>query len=174
MRPLLQSTHQSSSSGGERSPSFPNTFFWGGYIPVILDAIVAMLRTVVRASMVQSPWPPKLPDPPWPPESPVPPWPPELPDPPWPPESPDPPWRLPQSLCQSPASRAPTPPPRCYYYGAGRAFREGEVLSRICLSCSLSNHSARPHLVSLIIDWAHLPHQLNQPPTPAITYHYPS
>ncbi len=29
-------------------------------------------------------------------------------------------------------------------------------VSRICLSCSLSNHSARPHLVSLIIDWAHL------------------
>ncbi len=29
-------------------------------------------------------------------------------------------------------------------------------LSRICLSCSLSYHSARPHLVSLIIDWAHL------------------
>ncbi len=53
-------------------------------------------------------------------------------------------------------SRAPTPPPRCYYYGASRAFREGEVMSQICLSCSLSNHSARPHLVSLIIDWAHL------------------
>ncbi len=29
-------------------------------------------------------------------------------------------------------------------------------MSRICLSCSLSNHSARPRLVSLIIDWAHL------------------
>ncbi len=29
-------------------------------------------------------------------------------------------------------------------------------MSQICLSCSLSNHSARPHLVSLIIDWAHL------------------
>ncbi len=54
------------------------------------------------------------------------------------------------------ASRASTPPPRCYYYGASRAFREGEVMSQICLSCSLSNHSARPHLVSLIIDWAHL------------------
>ncbi len=57
-----------------------------------------------------------------------------------PPESPDPPWNT----------------ARCYYYGASRAFREGEVMSRICLSCSLSNHSARPHLVSLIIDWAHL------------------
>ncbi len=29
------------------------------------------------------------------------------------------------------APRAPTPPPRCY--GAGRTFREGEVMSRICL-----------------------------------------
>ncbi len=29
-------------------------------------------------------------------------------------------------------------------------------LSRIFLSCSLPNHCARPHLVSLIIDWAHL------------------
>ncbi len=32
----------------------------------------------------------------------------------------------------------------------------GGVMSRICQSCSLSYHSARPHLVSLIIDWAHL------------------
>ncbi len=29
-------------------------------------------------------------------------------------------------------------------------------MSRICQSCSLPNHCARPHLVSLIIDWAHL------------------
>ncbi len=28
------------------------------------------------------------------------------------------------SVCSAP-SRAPTPPPQCYYYGAGRAFREG-------------------------------------------------
>ncbi len=75
---LLQSAHQSSSRGG-RSLSFPNIFFWGGYIPVILVAIVAMLGTVVRATMAQPPWPSKLHAPPWPswlPEPPVLPWPP--------------------------------------------------------------------------------------------------
>ncbi len=72
--------------------------------------------------------------PPWPPEAPDPPWTPEAPDPPWPPEAP------------ASASRAPTIPPRCYCYGAGRAFREGEVMSRICLSSTI--HNARPRLIS--------------------------
>ncbi len=129
------------------------------------------------------PWPPESPDPPWPPEAPDPPWPPEPPDPPWPPEppvplrlpelpvppglpeppvppwlleSPDPPWRLPQSLCQSPASRAPTPPPRYYYYGAGRAFREGEVMLRVCLSSTVSYHTHACTWSHLSLDYAHL------------------
>ncbi len=58
----------------------------------------------------------------------------------------DPPWRLSQCPCPASDSRTPTLPPRCYCYGAGRAFREGEVMSRIRLS---SNPViTRPHLIS--------------------------
>ncbi len=165
--------------------NLPKKIFWGGHIPLVC---VAGPRTKAT-ELPDLPWPPKRnrpwspepPDPPWPPESPDPPWPPEYPDPPWlpeppvppwPPEFPDPPWRLPQSLCQSPASRAPTPPPQCYYYGAGRAFREGEVMSRICLSCSLTKHSARPHLVSLE-HWLNTPARHWHPITPALLEHTP-
>ncbi len=45
-------------------------------------------------------------------------------------------------------------------------------MSRICLSCSLSNHSARPHLVSLIIDWAHLHVIVIQSPQLYISTHF--
>ncbi len=105
---LFQSAHQIPSRGG-RSPSLPNNFFWGGYIPVILVAIVAMLGTVVRATMAQPPWPPKLPDPPWPPKLPDPPWPPESPDPPWPSKLPAPPW--PSGLHAPPWPSGLHPPP---------------------------------------------------------------
>ncbi len=145
-----------------------------------------MLGTVVRATMAQPPWPSKLPTPPWPsklpalpwpPESPDPPWSPDSPDPPWPPDSPDPPWlpkspvpswlpkspfppwMPPQCPCPPTTSRVP-PPPLWYCYGAGRAFREGEVMSRICLSCSLTNHRAHLHLTWLITPAPHEhPHQ---------------
>ncbi len=60
--------------------------------------------------------------------------------------APDPPWRLSQCPCPASASRAPTLPPRCCCCGAGRAFREGEIMSRICLSSTI--HNARPHLIS--------------------------
>ncbi len=45
-------------------------------------------------------------------------------------------------------------------------------MSRICLSCSLSNHSARPNLVSLIIDWAHLHFIVIQSPQLYISTHF--
>ncbi|XP_058614903.1 uncharacterized protein LOC131529287 [Onychostoma macrolepis] len=78
----------------------------------------------------------------WPPKLPAPPWPPKLLDPPWPPESPDPPWP-PRVFCSA-LDASPVfpvlhqlpgrPPPQWYCYGTGRAFREGEVLSRIRLA----------------------------------------
>ncbi len=143
------STKAFSSWTAPRGELSQETFFGGGYLPRVWITIVAIGKTLDKATMVHRSRPPNKMIRSWLPESPVPPSPPESLIPPWPPESPDPPWRLPQCSCPAPASRAPTPPPQGYYYGAGRAFREGEVMSRICLFCSLSSHNARPHLVSL-------------------------
>ncbi len=93
-----------------------------------------------------------------PPEAPDPPWPPEAPDPPWQPEAPDPPWRLPQCPCPASASRAPTLPPRCFCYGAGRAIREGEVMLRIHLSVLHHTHHHYHHTPAPVITWASIKH----------------
>ncbi len=68
------------------------------------------------------------------------------------------------------ASRAPTPPPRCYYYGASRAFREGEVMSRICLSVTL--RTAPFPITAHALTWFHsslIEHTCNQLPLPFIS-----
>ncbi len=57
--PLLLSSHLSLllQSTPQRGIS-PISFFWGGYLPLIWVAIVAILRTFVRVTMAYPPWPP--------------------------------------------------------------------------------------------------------------------
>ncbi len=161
----------------------PQYFFFGGVATWI--TIVAVVKTLDEAIMAplsrtsqtniwpwlpESPvpsWLPESPDPLWPPESPVSLWPPESPVPPWLPEPPDPPWMLSQWPCPAPASRAPTHPPRCYCYSAGRAFREWEVMSRICLSFLHSQCTS----LHLNLHWAHL--HLIQTSSPPLLKHTP-
>ncbi len=113
----------------ERAPTFPKDLFLGGEV-VGLQPVEAGVGAGAAAAEADPPWPPVSPDPPWPPE---------LPDPPWPPELPDPPWRYSPYPSPAPASRVPTPTSRWNCYGAGRTFREGEVMSgSICHQSRLS------------------------------------